>query len=308
MESESHVFGPVPSRRLGRSLGVDIIPFKTCTYDCVYCQLGCTTDKTACRREYTPLDGILAELKDKLSTQPDYITMSGSGEPTLHSRLGEAIERIKAMTDIPVAVLTNGSLLWDADVRAALAPADLVVPSLDAGSPSVFQKINRPHKQIEFERMVDGLIEFGRTRRCECRLEVLLLEGINATTADVADIAAIAQRIRPDRVELNTVVRPPAEDCTAVEPGKLLELAAMFDPPAEAIGAFRAVHQQQAFTAEREAVLTLLQRRPCSLDDIAAGLGIHRNEAAKHVGELLAQELVEMIRTGDTVYYRPVEK
>jgi len=296
----------------------------------VYCQLGRTTDKTAGRREYTPLDGILAELKNKLSTQPDYITMSGSGEPTLHSRLGEAIERIKAMTEIPVAVLTNGSLLWDADVRAALAPADLVVPSLDAGSAVVFEKINRPHKQIDFERMVDGLIEFGRTRRNECRLEVFLLEGINAATADVADIAAIAQRIRPDRVELNTVVRPPAETCTAVEPGKLLEFAAMFDPPAEtctavepgkllefaamfdppaeAIGAFRAVHQQQAFTAEREAVLIMLQRRPCSLDDIAAGLAIHRNEAAKHVGELLAQELVEMIRTGDTVYYRPVEK
>ena len=124
----SYVFGPVPSRRLGRSLGIDVVPFKTCTYDCIYCQLGRTTHKTIERQEWVPLRDVLAELRGKLSTKPDYITLSGSGEPTLYSRLRELIDQIKAMTPIPVAVLTNGSLLWQEAMRRDLQGADLVIP------------------------------------------------------------------------------------------------------------------------------------------------------------------------------------
>jgi len=124
----TYIFGPVPSRRLGRSLGVDLVPFKTCTYDCIYCQLGRTTNKTAERREWVPLNEVLAELQDKLATKPDYITLSGSGEPTLYSRLDDLIDRIRSMTDVPVAVLTNGSLLWQKEVRRQLMDAHLVIP------------------------------------------------------------------------------------------------------------------------------------------------------------------------------------
>jgi len=305
---KTHVFGPVPSRRLGRSLGVDIIPFKTCSYDCIYCQLGRTTEKTVCRREWAPLDDVLTELKDKLPAQPDYVTLSGSGEPTLHSRLGEAVERIKAMTDIPLAVLTNGSLLWDEDVRAALMPADLVVPSLDAGSPAVFEAMNRPHEQVTFERMVDGLASFSGAFRGECRLEVFLVDGVNASPAAVADIATIARRVRPDRIELNTVARPPAEECAAVDANRMRRFAAMFDPPAEVISAFRGIHQQPAFTSGREAVLAMLRRRPCSLDDIAGGLAMHRNEAVKHVEELMEQHRITATRIGTVLFYRAADQ
>ena len=183
------IFGPVPSRRLGRSLGVDLVPFKTCTYNCIYCQLGRTTNRTLERHEWVPLDDVLGELETKLATQPDYITLSGSGEPTLYSRTGELIERIKSLTDVPVAVLTNGSLLWDADIRSQLMDADLVIPSLDAGDGAMFQAVNRPHEDISFEEMLSGLIEFCRQFRGQYWLEVMFLAGHNAIHDEAAKLA-----------------------------------------------------------------------------------------------------------------------
>ncbi|MCK4583355.1 radical SAM protein, partial [Candidatus Bathyarchaeota archaeon] len=162
VDSDKHeyIFGPVPSRRLGRSLGVDLVPFKTCTCDCIYCQLGRTTNKTIERKEWVPTDSVIEQFKEKLDSNPDYITLSGSGEPTLFSQLEELISRIKDITDIPVAVLTNGSLLWLPEVRRTLKPADLVVPSLDAGSNQIFQYVNRPHHDITFSKMLEGLVKF----------------------------------------------------------------------------------------------------------------------------------------------------
>ena len=158
--AKNHVFGPVPSRRIGRSLGVDLVPYKTCTYDCIYCQLGGTTNLTLEPKEWVPMDAVLDELKRKLETRPDYITLSGSGEPTLYSRLGEIIGRIREITDVPVAVLTNGSLLWKKEVREEVAMADLVLPSLDADNDYNFRFINRPHPDISFDQLIEGLIEF----------------------------------------------------------------------------------------------------------------------------------------------------
>lgn len=157
-----HVFGPVPSRRLGRSLGVDLVPLKVCSYACIYCQLGRTTKKTVERKEWVPTARVLDELKRKLATRPDYITFSGSGEPTLHSALGKIIEQIKSMTKTPVAVLTNGSLLWQPEVRTELALADVVMPSLDVGDDLFFQTVNRPHPEITFEKLLSGLEQFRR--------------------------------------------------------------------------------------------------------------------------------------------------
>ena len=300
----SYIFGPVPSRRLGRSLGVDLVPFKTCSYDCIYCQLGRTTCKTTERKEWAPLETVLEELKDKLATRPDYITLSGSGEPTLFSRVGELIGRIKDMTDIPLAVLTNGSLLWRRDVRDQLMQADLVIPSLDAGDEATFQAVNRPHPDIAFETMLSGLIAFRNEFRGQYWLEVMLLAGHTAMEASVKTLAECARRIGPDRVQLNTVTRPPCEDfARGVPSDRLAELAQMFDPPAEVIADFHGVHELGEFAAGQREVLEMLRRRPCSIEDIAAGLGMHRNEVVKYLKDLADRGLAELSSAAGTVYY-----
>jgi wyosine [tRNA(Phe)-imidazoG37] synthetase (radical SAM superfamily) len=294
----------VPSRRLGRSLGVDLIPFKTCSYDCIYCQLGRTTHKTVERREYVPLDDVLAELKGKLDTKPDCITLSGSGEPTLYSRLDELIAGIRAMTDIPVAALTNGSLLWQKDVRRQLMDASLVVPSLDAGHAVMFQAVNRPHASISFDRMLQGLIDFRQAYRGEYWLEVFLLAGHTATDSEIRKIVASVRRIKPDRVQLNTATRPTAENYAAmVDRRRMAELAEQFDLPAEVIADYRGVHAQSDFQSGRESVLEMIRRRPCSLDDIADGLNMHRNEAIKYVEELDTRGLLTKQTVGEKLFY-----
>jgi wyosine [tRNA(Phe)-imidazoG37] synthetase (radical SAM superfamily) len=303
------IYGPVPSRRLGRSLGVDLVPFKTCTYDCIYCQLGRTTNKTVERREWVPLEGVVSELKAKLASRPDYVTLSGSGEPTLYSRLDELIDGIRSMTDIPVAVLTNGSLLWQEQVRRQLMNADLVIPSLDAGHSGMFQTVNRPHESISFERMLEGLIAFRAEFHGEYWLEVLLLAGYTAVDAETRKIADCVRRIRPDRVQLNTATRPTAEDFAArVDRRRLAELAGRFDPPAEVIADYRSIHARSDLKAGRENVLDMIRRRPCCLEDIVDGLGMHRNEVIKHIETLDAAGLLEKRTTGRRLYYGPSRK
>jgi wyosine [tRNA(Phe)-imidazoG37] synthetase (radical SAM superfamily) len=291
-----HIFGPVPSRRLGRSLGVDLVPYKTCSYDCIYCQLGRTTHLTVERKEWFPLDDIVDELKGKLATRPDWITMSGSGEPTLYSRLGDLIARVRSITDIPVAVLTNGSLLWQEEVQRELMDAHLVIPSLDAGDQALFSAVNRPHPSISFDLMADGLKTFRDRFRGQYWLEVFILADHTALRAEAGKIAACAGRIAPDRIQLNTVTRPPAEDYAApVDRHRLEELSALFTPRAEVIADFRGVHGAPEFSATRDTVLDLLRRRPCTLDDIAGGLGIHLNEVVKYVEDLLGRGLIDRV-------------
>ena len=302
-----YVYGPVPSRRLGRSLGVDLVPFKTCTYDCVYCQLGRTTCKTVERRVYTPVEEVLAEVESKLhaGARPDYITISGSGEPTLHAEVGAVIAGIRSVTAIPVAVLTNGSLLWMNEVQESLLDADIVIPSLDAGNDQLFQYVNRPHPVIEFEKMVQGLVEFRLRYSKQIWLEVFLLDGVTAIRAEVEKIAKLVRRIAPNRVQLNTVTRPPAESFACpVGRENLEQLAALFDPGAEVIADYRGTHRMSEFVARRENVLDLLSRRPCTIEDIQAGLGLHRNEALKYVSELSDKGLIEAVTTGGKTYHR----
>ena len=300
----SHVFGPVPSRRLGRSLGVDLVPFKTCSYDCIYCQLGRTTNKTVERREWVPLDNVLKELKAKLATKPDYITLSGSGEPTLYSRLDELIAGIRAITNVPVAVLTNGSLLWQDEVRRQLMAAHLVIPSLDAGSASMFRAVNRPHESISFDRILEGLIDFRKEYRGKHWLEVFLLAGHTAIQGEVGRLAGCVRAIKPDRVQLNTATRPTAEDyAMMVDHARLADIAEQFEPPAEVIADYRGVHTQGDFQVGRETVREMIQRRPCSLDDIAEGLNMHRNEAIKYVEELSAEGVLTKQTSGGKLFY-----
>ncbi len=301
----SHVFGPVPSRRLGRSLGVDLVPFKTCSFDCIYCQLGRTTNKTIERREWVPLDVVLAEVKEKLAAKPDYITLSGSGEPTLYARLGALIDGIRAMTDTPIAVLTNASLLWQEEVRRELRDAHLVAPSLDAGSAGMYEAVNRPHAEATFDRLVSGLVDFRREYAGQMWLEVLLVGGYTADVAEVERIRQCVNAIRPDRVQVNTVVRPPAESYAAgVTPERLQALAELLDPKAEVVCDFQGVHRRAEFAATAQTVLQMLERRPCTVNDVAEGLGIHRNEAIKYIEDLASAGRAEAVQSASCIYYR----
>ena len=303
-----YLFGPVPSRRLGRSLGVDLVPFKTCSFDCIYCQLGQTTCKTVERKEWVPIDSVLQELEQKLDSRPDYITLSGSGEPTLFKPIDKLIDGIRALTDVPIAVLTNGSLLGDEDVRAELCGADLVIPSLDAGNEAAFQSVNRPHEGVSFSDMLAGLRTFRRHYFGAYWLEVFLLQGYTTSEAELADIRRCVDMIQPDRVQLNTVTRPPTEsDAVAVPFSRLEEIAATFTTPAEVIAEFHSDHALEAGKVSREEVLELLRRRPCSIDDIVAGLGRHRNEVLKSVEHLAVERLVEGAQVGDKLYYRATQ-
>jgi wyosine [tRNA(Phe)-imidazoG37] synthetase (radical SAM superfamily) len=286
----SHIYGPVPSRRLGRSLGIDLVPYKTCTYDCIYCQLGRTTNKTIERKEWVPLDDILSQLKEALPSNPDYITLSGSGEPTLHSRIRELIAEIKRLTDIPVAVLTNGSLLWQPDIVTALIDADLVVPSLDAYDEESFGQVNRPHEAISFKKMVDGLAGFRKKYPGRVWLEVFLLDGLTGSRPEIERMAEIAEIINPDKVQLNTVARPPAEShAKAVGGDLMMQFAGMFGERGEVVADISPSHREPDFAALREDIFNLLKRRPCTIDDIANGLGLHKNEVIKYVEELISE-------------------
>jgi len=303
------VYGPVPSRRLGRSLGVDLVPFKTCTYDCVYCQLGRTTNKTIELDEYVPVDGVLAELGDKLEEQPrpDFIGLAGSGEPTLHARLANIVAGVKALTDVPVAVLTNGSLLWRPEVRAGLAQADLVMPSLDAGTPSSFARVNRPHADITFEQMVDGLLTFSHAFKGTLWLEVFILAGITDRRQEVERIAAIVDKMRVDRVQLNTVARPPAEaSAFTVVADDLEKLRGLFSCPCEIIAETRQSQPALSFGSENteDRIVALLSRRPCTIDGIATGLGLRPNEVLKYLEALCARGTILLERRGDAVFYQ----
>jgi wyosine [tRNA(Phe)-imidazoG37] synthetase (radical SAM superfamily) len=215
-----YVFGPVPSRRLGQSLGIDTIPLKTCNWNCVYCQLGRTVPLTNERREYVPSEEILLEVEQALrshkSGEIDWVTFVGSGEPMLHSRMGELIRRVKDLTPLPVAVITNGSLLYLPEVREELSAADAILPTLDAGNAALYRKINRPHPDITFERLVNGLVAFRGEYRGKLWVEVMLVRGLNDTEDALREIADVLKRVQPDEVHVNLPTRPPVE--TWVQP------------------------------------------------------------------------------------------
>jgi wyosine [tRNA(Phe)-imidazoG37] synthetase (radical SAM superfamily) len=306
-----HVYGPVPSRRLGRSLGIDLVPFKTCTYDCVYCQLGRTTNKTTELKAYVPVAAVLDQLAGRLpiGPRPDFIGLAGSGEPTLHAGIGEIIAGIKRLTPIPVGVLTNGSMLWVPEVRASLAEADVVMPSLDAGNPRTFERVNRPHPGISFDRMVDGLLAFAEGFRGEIWLEVFVLGGITDQVEELSQIAAFARTLRPARVQLNTVSRPPAEaDALAVPAEALARLAGLFAGTCEIIA--EAPRGKPAAPAAGrnagEEILALLARRPCTVEGISAGLDLPPNDVVKHLDACVRAGAVRAVRGDHAVFYERV--
>jgi len=304
---ETFAFGPVPSRRLGRSLGIDVVPFKTCSYDCIYCQLGRTTHKTAKRSVFYPVEDVMSGVRARLDhiEAPDYLTVSGSGEPTLYAAMGDLIRRMKTCFATPLAVLTNGSLAGDGDVRRELAEADLLVPSLDAGNADTFQVINRPHKDIRFGDMTRGLCALRDEYRGQIWLEVFLVAGVNDTDRELADLKKWANRIGPDRIQLNTAVRPTAEDAVRPLPlERMVEIASFFGPTCEVVADYARTHEKAEFRGQRRDVLEMLKRRPCTIEDVAAGLSLHRNEAVKYVQELSdRREIQKREKNGKFLYF-----
>lgn len=300
----SHAFGPVPSRRLGRSLGIDLVPYKTCSYNCVYCQLGHTTQKTMERRQWADFGEVTASLKPMLAAEPDYITLSGSGEPTLFRPLDQLILAIKRMTRIPVAVLTNGSLLWREDVRQELRHADLVIPTLAAGDEATFRLIHRPHKGLSFPRMVEGLARFRREFAGRYWIEVFLVAGMNDSPNQIEKISRYTEQIAPDRVQLNTADRPPADEAVKPLTQKALSWAALaFRPPAQVIADYHHTEQYRRKDATEQQVMELLNRRPCSVEDIASGLGQHPISVIKCLERLSHDGTIAACVIGGRHYY-----
>jgi len=305
----NYLFGPVASRRLGLSLGVDLIPPKTCPLDCIYCEVGRTTLKTLERREYIPAAAIIAELAayfDACQEEPDYVTLAGSGEPTLNSALGQIIAHLKQLTAVPVAVLTNGVLLTDPQVRRELRQADVILPSLDAVTPELFAKINRPAAGVT----VDGLIAGLKALRRECNgqiwLEILLLKGLNDTPAELARLKAVIQDLQPDEVHLNTAVRPVVEDyALAVDPEGLAAAAAFLGPQARVIASWPHPHHSHIDLSDAD-FLASLARRPQTAADLAAVLDLPEGEVAKRLHFLEQQGRVRATRHENQVFYQTV--
>jgi wyosine [tRNA(Phe)-imidazoG37] synthetase (radical SAM superfamily) len=284
------VFGPVHSRRMGYSLGIDPVPRKTCSMDCIYCEVGPTDKWTMERREWVPVGDILEEVRRKLAEQHriDVITFSGSGEPVLHSGLGAIIDGIRRMTDLPIAVLTNGSYMDDAAVRADLARADIVVPSLDAVTPEVFQAINRPHRKLRLEDVIAGLKAFRREFQGKLWLEVLLVEGVNDGDEEIRQLAEVAAEIDPDRIDLNTVVRPPAcEGVRGVSPERLERIREMLGPRAFVVGRVSGQAPPPAAVDLAEEIAEIAARRPVTRHDLIDTLGRKPGEIESVVRTLL---------------------
>jgi wyosine [tRNA(Phe)-imidazoG37] synthetase (radical SAM superfamily) len=273
----SLVFGPVPSRRLGQSLGIDPIPLKTCNWNCVYCQLGRSTPLVNERKNYYAPEAILAQVQAALAAHRpgdiDWITFVGSGEPTLHAGIGLLIRQVKTLTDLPIAVITNGSLLYLPEVRQELSAADAVLPTLDAGNAQLYRKINRPWPRLTFDRLLDGLTAFRQVYHGKLWVEVMLVKGLNDTEDALRGIAAALQRIKPDQVHIVLPTRPPAEPW--VEPSDetgLMRALAILGGVAQVAHPAEGTFDLSGHNDIVDAIVSIITRHPMREDELVRAL------------------------------------
>ena len=266
-----YVYGPVPSRRLGRSLGVSPIPPKTCSYTCVYCQLGRTTHLQIERESFFPKEDILAEIiRSAPEDKADFVTFVGDGEPTLNKDLGWLIQQTKEKVHLPVAVITNGSLLFQEDVREDLGKADVVIPTLDAGNDKTFRAVNRPHRSIDFDTMLRGQIDFRREYSGQIWVEVMLVKGLNDAEKELQSIKHAVDMINPDRVYILTPIRPPAEPW--VKPSDVVAIVKAQEMIGEAMSVAGLETGQFGlgeFSDARQAILEIGSRHPLRSEQAA---------------------------------------
>ena len=291
----SSIFGPVPSRRLGRSLGIDVIPPKTCSFDCIYCESGPTTRLSVTRENFVDPSEILAELSAYFRLHPnstDVLTLSGAGEPTLYTGLGELIAAVKkTYPRFPLIVLTNGSLLWEPEVRRCLLKADRVVPSLDAVTATVFRNINRPHPSLEPEQIIEGMRAFRMEYKGQLHVEIALVSGVNDSPEELSALAQVIESIKPDKIELNTVVRPPALTGTRGLTDARMAWAVSFFSSlnAEIVGVFETDKQDRCEKQIGLRIIETVERRPCTVAELAASLGVPEKRVEQESQKLQKQ-------------------
>lgn len=299
--TKKHVFGPVPSRRLGFSLGIDIIPLKTCTYNCVYCQLFQTSNHTLERQSFFDKHVIVAEVLEAISENKniDYLTFSGSGEPTLNSDIGFIIDELKKHTDIPIVVITNSSLLWMPEVRDAIKNADAVMPSIDSVDDLSWKKVNRPVSGIDLFKINQGLKDFTESFKGDIWMEVMLVAGINDDIDEIKKVADFVNSLKVDKVQINTVVRPPNEDyAKPLSKDFLDDVVTLFDHKTEIIAPFKKQGNQTEVENKEKLILDLLTRRPCIISEMAESLGVNVNEVSKLLQKLEEEKSVMRLESG----------
>ncbi len=309
-----NIFGPVPSRRLGLSLGVDLVRHKTCTLDCIYCECGPTTHLTLERKGYVPFDEVKAELAHyfKNHPDPDYVTFSGSGEPTLNPEIGRVIDFIKEKRpNIRVAVLTNATLLSDPVVRNNISRADLIMPSLDAVTPQTFEKVNRPDTRIDVHEVIDGLKTFATSFQGELWLEVFILSGINDDREELETSGEIIREINPARVQLNTLDRPGA--VPGLKPASKQDLdrvAGIINAAnVEIIARVKALASGDHISDEKmeTMVLETIHRRPCTIDDLIAALNIEKAKLDILMKRLILEDKAESVQQERGLFYQTIK-
>lgn len=306
----TYLFGPVPSRRLGISLGVDLVPMKTCTLNCMYCECGRTTNLALERKEYVPFEAVKEELTHYFShnPRPDYVTFSGSGEPTLNSRIGDVVHFIKSQTsDIPIAVLTNGTLLFQKQACEDIRDATVVIPSLDAATERVFRKINRPHPQLKIDAIINGLVQFRKDYSGQIWLEVFIVPGLNDTEQELTALKRAIEEIEPDRIQLNTLDRPGTVPTIHAATWKELEYVLDFWhlENAEIIAKAQERKELLSYRTDVEsAILETIERRPCTLQDLSQFLGLHANELNKYLDVLEADKKIKAVKQERGFFYQ----
>lgn len=308
----NYLFGPVPSRRLGISLGVDLVPMKTCTLNCMYCECGLTTKLSIERKEYVPFEAVKEELTHYLSHNPgpDYVTFSGSGEPTLNSRIGDVLHFIRSQTsDIPVAVLTNGTLLFQKQVCDDIRNATVVIPSLDAATEKIFRKINQPHPQLKIDTIIKGLVQFRKDYSGQIWLEVFIVPGLNDTEQELTALKRAIEKIEPDRIQLNTLDRPGTVPTIHAATWKELEHVLDFWQLENAEIIAKAQERKELLsyrTDVESAILETIERRPCTLQDLSQFLGLHANELNKYLDVLEADKKIKAVKQDRGFFYQRV--
>lgn len=309
-----YLFGPVPSRRLGMSLGIDLVPKKVCALNCVYCEVGETTKLTTDRMEYIKYDKIISELQQFMSSRPkiDYITFSGSGEPTLNSRIGEVLAYVKQnYPDVKTAILTCGALLSSPQLRTEILEADVILPSLDAATQAIFNKINRPNPNLSIDTYIKGLIDFRKEYKGQIWLEVYLLKGYNDTPEELGLIKEAILKIEPDIVQLNTLDRPgTVEGLIAMTKNELQKIKDYWDiSDVEIIASAAQRTDVDSYNTDIEGtILATIARRPCTLDDLNQILGIHVNEINKYLGTLELNKKIKSTTLKRGVFYELIDK
>ena len=308
MSVDNYFYGPVPSRRLGFSLGVDLFPKKTCSFNCLYCQLGESDKKVIKRFSFIKLSKFRRDLREIIKKNPkiDYITISGSGEPTLHKDLDKIITVIKKVTQnkYPVAVITNSSLLYRKKVREELRKADLIVPSLDAATAKTFSKINRPHKAVTLKKVVDGLIQLKKEFKGKIWLEIMLVAGVNDSREEIRKIKKIVDKINPDKIQLNLPIRPAGTKVLLPGQKKLESIKKVLSKNAEIVMKFSLKGRvSKTYKDLEKDILNFLKVRPASLKDLVKSLGVNPNRIIKQLFILLEQKTIKERWVKKTKYF-----